>query len=220
MVATGQASKFIVISAVVTEDPANIQKHILQAKLDALNDPFLGGAISVKDSIEVLHANENLPVFRKHFFNSIAMLSGFMSLVLVADKTKVIEKSHRENGDVFYNFLCARLLRSVLHTHEECCVVISRKDAKLKVRENLNKEIDKIRLEFLEQGKAESIPKISFEHHPHYVHSALQVADYIGWAVHRLYEEGDRKAYDLIKHKVSFVKEAYGGKVYTKKNPL
>lgn len=219
LVEGGKTSKFLVICAVVTEDPFAIQEQVFTTKLQGIRSESLRKHLSVKRSLEVFHASSDSEPLRSYILEAIKNITGFKGLMLVADKNKVYEgfKRDREN---FYNAMCGQLLKRVLHTHVECSIIISRKDSNLGIQKNLNAEIDRLRLEFFEEHGTEVKTKLSFEHNPHYSHSVLQVADYLGWAVFQVFENNERKYFDVIKDKVSFIHDIFNKKVYTKENPL
>ena len=139
--------------------------------------------------------------------------------MLVADKEQAYEGFKRDR-ESFYNAMCGQLLKRILHTHEECSVIISRKDANLGIQENLNSEIDRLRLEYVEETGIDVLVKFNFEHNPHYSHSALQIADYVAWSVFRVFEDGERKYYEVLRDRISFIQDIFNKKVYTKENPL
>jgi hypothetical protein len=219
LVAEGVTSKYLVICAVVTQNPLNIQQQVLNVKLSGITSPDFAKNLSIKHSFEVFHASSDTEPIRQYVFNRIADMTDFKALILVAEKLKAYDSFQRDR-ESFYNAMCGQLLKRVLHTHEECSIVISRKDANLGIQKNLNAEIDRLRLEYFEEHGIEVKTKFNFEHNPHYSHSALQIADYLAFAVFKVFENGERKYFDRVKGKISFIQDIFNKKVYTKENPL
>ncbi len=219
LVTTNQTSKFLVISIVTTSTPIILQEQVLKFKLKCLTSADIIPHITMRDSLEVLHASNDPVIFRDIFFKEIASMSDFKSLILVAEKLKAYE-GYLRNPELFYNGMCGELLKRILHTHEYCDIVLSRKDKKLGIQKNLNAEIERLKVEFFNKYGITVNPKLEFYHNPYYSHSALQIADYIGWAVSGVFERSDRKYYDIIKSKISFIQDIFNRVVYTKQNPL
>jgi hypothetical protein len=219
LVAEGVTSEYLVICAVVTQNPMNIQRQVLNAKLAGLASTDLANHLSIKHSLEVFHASSDTEPIRQYVYRRIADMTDFKALILVAEKLKAYD-SFQKNRDSFYNAMCGQLLKRVLHTHEECSIVISRKDSNLGIQKNLNTEIDRLRLEYFEEHGIEVKTRFNFEHNPHYSHSALQIADYLAFSVFKVFENKERKYFELVKGQISFIQDIFNKKVYTKENPL
>lgn len=219
LVTTNQTSKYLIISIVTTTNPILLQEQVLKFKLNCLTSKEIIPHITMRDSLEVLHASNDPVIFRDYFFKEIASMSDFKSLILVAEKLKAYE-GYLRNPDAFYNGMCGELLKRILHTYEYCDIILSKKDKKLEIQKNLNAEIERLRAGFFNKYGITVNPRLEFYHNPYYSHSALQIADYIGWAVSGVFEKADRKYYDIIKTKVSFIQDIFNRVVYTKENPL
>lgn len=219
LVTTNQTSKYLVICIVTTTEPILLQEQVLKFKLKCLSSTEISPFITMRDSLEILHASNDPVVFRNHFFNEISTMSGFKSLVLVADKLKAYE-GYLRNPEMFYNGMCGELLKRILHTYEYSDIVLSKKDSKLQIQKNLNEEVERLKNSFFTKYGITVNPRLEFYHNPHYSHSALQIADYIAWAVASVFERSDRRYYDIIKSKISIVQDIFNRVMYTKENPL
>ena len=92
--------------------------------------------------------------------------------------------------------MTGQLLKNICHQAENTEIIFSRKDSKLKLRQELEVEVDRIRLDYLEKHKnIDGGFELSYYHNPHYTHGGLQIADYIAYAVFQFYENRNDQHY-------------------------
>ncbi|MEK7499468.1 MAG: DUF3800 domain-containing protein, partial [Patescibacteria group bacterium] len=109
----------------------------------------------------------------------------------------------------------------ICHQSETTEIIFSRKDSKLKLRQELEVEVERIRLGYLNQhqnlnGKF----SLSYKHNPHYTHGGLQIADYIAYAIFQVFENNRSQWYEIIKDKVGKIQDICNKKYFTRSNPL
>ncbi len=132
----------------------------------------------------------------------------------------------QENPSKMYGVMAGHLLKNICHQTAKTEIIFSRKDSKLKLRKELEIEVERVRLGFLEKHPSINTElRLSYQHNPHYSHGGLQIADYIAYAVFQKYENSNDQWFDLIKNKISYVNDICNQKHYTKKdfarrNPL
>ncbi len=68
LVTTNQTSKFLVISIVTTSTPIILQEQVLKFKLKCLTSADIIPHITMRDSLEVLHASNDPVIFRDSIF--------------------------------------------------------------------------------------------------------------------------------------------------------
>lgn len=220
LVELGLASRYLVIAAVRTSDQLAVQEAATALRLEILKDRELSATFSTAYSLNAFHAQTDYPPVKKRFYEWILNCPLDLKItVIVAEKLKAY--SHlQQNTEALYATVAGQLLKRVLHTAESIEVIFSRREASLKALKNLQLVIDNLRLEFADQEKIELKTQIVYKHHPHYTHGGLQVADYIAHAVFQVFENNERKWWEIIKNRVGYVQDIFNKKSYSRSNPL
>lgn len=219
LVETGVASKFLVFAAVRTTDHLGLLQSVLACKSELLSDPALQRVFSPAYSLDAFHANADYPEVRTAFLRLICALDVKID-VIVVEKLKCFP-SLRENPGKLYGVMAGQLLKNLCHQAERTDVIFSRKDSRLKLRQELETEVERVRLSFMEQHpNLNATLQLQYQHNPHYSHAGLQVADYVAYSVFKFYEQGDRQWYDLIKGKIGGIYDICNRKYFSQSNPL
>lgn len=220
LVAAGTASKYLVITAVRTEDHLLLQQEVTACRLALLKDKSLTKTFSPNSALNAFHAQADYPSVRNRFFEWIRTSALDVKIsVIVADKMKAYPKLQRDPGR-FYATVAGQLLKRFLHTAEDVEVIFSRRDSSLKTRERLNLVVDTVRLQFAHEHATELKTDVRYYHNPHYTHGGLQIADYVAYAIFQVYEHKKREWYDIIKNKVGYIQDVFNKKSYSRSNPL
>jgi hypothetical protein len=113
------------------------------------------------------------------------------------------------------------LLKDLCHQVENTEIIFSRKDSKLKLRQELETEVERVRLDYLtKHPKLIPTLKLNYFHNPHYTHGGLQIADYVSHAIFQLFENKNRELYETIKGKIGRIHDICNKKYFTQSNPL
>lgn len=213
------ATKFLILAAVRCVNQLLIQQQITDFKANLLHDEQLNKIFSPAYALDNFHAQTDYPQVKERFYRFICDLDIKVD-VLVVEKLKCYEMLKRNPGKL-YGVMTGQLLKNLLHHAERTEVIFSRKDSKLKLRQELEVEVERIRLEYLSQHpNIESQISINYQHNPHYTHSGLQIADYIAYAIFQVFENNNRQWYEIIKNKVGKVQDICNKKYFTRSNPL
>lgn len=219
LVESGKATKFLVLAAVRCDDQLFIQQKITDFKSILLKDIELTKIFSSTYALDTFHAQTDYSEVREKFYNFINSLEVKID-VLVVEKLKCYETLKRNPGKL-YGVMAGQLLKNICHQAEKTEVIFSRKDSKLKLRQELEVEVERMRLEYLDRHpnlKTHLI--VNYQHNPHYKHGGLQVADYIAYAVFQVFERGNWKWYEIVKDKIGKIQDICNKKYYTRSNPL
>src|SRR3990167_9366535 len=201
LVEARKATKFLVLAAVRCNNQLLLQQHITDFKSILLKDVQLLKIFSSAYALDSFHAQTDYAEVKVKFYQFINTLDVKID-ALVVDKLKCYEPLRRNPGRM-YGVMAGQLLKNICHQTEETEVIFSRKDSKLKLREELEVEVERIRLEYLAQHpNIESQISINYQHNPHYTHGGLQVADYIAYAVLKLFEKTNRRWYEIVGEKI------------------
>ena len=119
-------------------------------------------------------------------------------------------------------------MKDNLNEHERIVLNIAEKGSSTRTH-NLDLALEKAKDRFAEQYREnELITKIVFNIQNPYLEPLLNIADYLCWAVQRVFEKGEDRYYHLIKSKITLVVDLYDTENYANfgnyydnvKNPL
>jgi len=219
LVEAGSATKYLILAAVRTKDQLSLLQEVADFKSSLLKDPDLSFMFSSAYTLDSFHAQKDHLEIKNKFYMFINLLDIKID-VIVVEKLKCYP-SLKENPHSMYSVMAGLLLNKITHKSAEVEIIFSRQDSKLRVRKELQSEVDRIRLEFLDKHpKLNQNVQLTYKHNPHYTHVGLQVADYIAYAVFQVYEHGKMDYYDIIKNKVGNIRDVCNKKYFTRSNPL
>jgi hypothetical protein len=219
LVTSGVASRFLVLATVRTDDQLLLQQQVTEFRLSLLKNSELKKIFSPSYSLDSFHAHHDYDIVRENFYGFIKMLDVKID-VLVVEKLLCYE-TLKQNPGKLYGVMTGQLLKNICHQSESTEVIFSRKDSKTKLRQELEVEVEIIRLEYLQKHPTiQSSLALSYFHNPHYSHGGLQIADYIAYAVFQVFERDNRKWYELVKDKIGKIQDICNKKYFTRSNPL
>ncbi len=219
LVEAGKATRFLVLAALRCTDQLLIQQQITDFKSVLLKDIKLTKIFSPAYALDSFHAQTDYPEVKERFYSFINSLDVKID-VLVVEKLKCYETLKRNPGKL-YGVMAGQLLKNICHQDEKTEVIFSRKDSKLKLRQELEVEVERMRLEYLVQHpNLKGSLTVNYQHSPHYKHGGLQVADYIAYAVFQVCENNNRRWYEIVKNKIGKIQDICNKKYFTRSNPL
>ena len=220
LVEAGKATRFLVLAAVRCADQLFIQQQITDFKSTLLKDSGLTKIFSPSYALDSFHAQTDYPEVKERFYNFINSSLDVKIDVLVVEKLKCYETLRRNPGKL-YGVMAGQLLKNICHQSEKTEVIFSRKDSKLKLRQELEVEVERMRLEYLSQHpNLETSLTVNYQHSPYYKHGGLQVADYVAYAVFQVYENNNRRWYEIVKNKIGKIQDICNKKYFIRSNPL
>jgi len=196
-----------------------VQQQITDFKVKLLKDDNLKKIFSSAYTLDSFHAQSDYPTVRERFYNFINTLNIKID-VIVVEKLKCFEQLKRSPGKL-YGVMAGQLLKNICHQAVKTEIIFSRKDSKLKLRQELEFEVERVRLDYLQAHQnLQTQFIVSYMHNPHYTHGGLQIADYVAYAVFQVYENNNRKWYEIIKNKIGKIQDICNKKYFTRSNPL
>lgn len=219
LVKGGSASKFLIIATVRSTDQLSLQQKVMEFRLSLLKDEKLIKIFSSAYTLDSFHAQTDYKEVKERFYTFINSLEIKID-VLVVEKLKCYPTLQQNPGKL-YGVMAGQLLKNICHQTEITEIIFSRKDSKLKLRQELETEVERVRLGYLHEHKNLSHKlSLKYFHNPHYSHGGLQVADYIAYAIYQIYENKKNNWYLLIKDKVGKIQDICNKKYFTRSNPL
>ena len=219
LVKDNKASKYLVLAAVRSNNQLLIQQQITEFRLSLLKDEKLVKIFSSAYTLDAFHAQTDYPEVKHMLYEYISTLDVKID-VIVVDKLKTYDSLRHSPGKM-YGVMAGQLLKNLCHQYENTEIIFSRKDSKLKLKQELEAEVERVRLNYLQSHpKLKPNLKLSYYHNPHYSHGALQIADYIAYAVFQVYENRKVTWYKVIKDKIGKIQDICNKKYFTQSNPL
>ncbi|MFA5178369.1 MAG: DUF3800 domain-containing protein [Candidatus Paceibacterota bacterium] len=220
LVANGQATKFLILAAIRTSNQLLLQQKVTDFKASLLKEKELENIFSSAYVLDAFHAHNDYPEVRERFYKFISELDDLKIDIIVVEKLKCYP-SLKESPGKMYGVMAGQLLKNICHQTEETEIIFSRKDSKLKLRKELELEVERIRLDYLQNHpNLNSKLLLSYQHNPHYTHGALQIADYVAYAIFQVFENKKYDYYNIIKDKIGKIQDICNKKYFTQSNPL
>jgi len=219
LVEQNQASKFLVLAAVRSGNQLKLQQQVMEFRLSLLKDLALVKIFSSAYTLDSFHAQTDYKEVKEKFYSFITTLTIKID-VLIVEKLLCFDPLKRNPGKM-YGVMSGQLIKNLCHQSQNTEIVFSRKDSKLKLRQELEAEVERVRLDYLQKHpQLNANLKLSYYHNPHYTHGGLQVADYIAFAVYQVCERNERQWYELVKSKIGKIQDICNKKYFTRSNPL
>ena len=219
LIENNQASKYLVLAAVRSENQLELQQKITGFRLSLLNNKNLAKIFSSAYTLDSFHAQTDYPQVKEEFYRYILQLDIKID-VLVVEKLKTYDHL-KQNPGKMYGVMSGQLIKNLCHQVENTEIIFSRKDSKLKLRQELETEVERVRLNYLDSHpKLKPNLKLSYFHNPHYSHGGLQVADYIAFSIFQVYENNNKEWYEIVKDKIGKIQDICNKKYFTRSNPL
>jgi hypothetical protein len=227
----GVSNAFILGMVKISDPLDEVRKKISDLQLSISNNPFYDVPSVNKKKAKggfYLHATDDLPEIKKEFFDVIKTIDCSLEAVVGRKSIELFETRHKGKEEYFYADLLSHLLKNKFTKHQKLILNISERGNSTK-HTNLNLALLKAKQRFCERNNAQNIKtNVLFEVQSPTREPLLNLADYLCWAVQRVFEKGEIRYYNLIKEKISLVIDLYDTDKYknysnyydNKKNPL
>jgi len=148
LVKQGIATKFLVISALRANDQLTLQQQVTDFRSQLLKATKFTNIFSSAYTLDSFHAQTDYPEVKEKFYQFINTLDIKID-VLVVEKLKCYEQLQRNPGRL-YGVMAGQLLKNLVHQKPNTEIIFSRKDSKLRLRQELEIEVERVRLEYLQ----------------------------------------------------------------------
>ena len=222
-------SKAFIIGMVKFKEPLQpIREKIEELKQQVIADPYFKDIPSIQKKINhkgfYFHATDDIPEVRKIFFEFINSLELSFEAVVGRKIYGIFNKKHNSREVEFYADLLSHLLKNKLSLGGKLVLNISERGRSTKNR-NLLLALDKAKQRFYRKNPNKTpITEVVFNIQNHTTEPLLNVADYLCWAIQRVFERGEMRYYNYIESKISVIIDIYdktkydGNKHYYKGN--
>lgn len=225
-------SKSFLIGMVKISDPLDeVRQKIINLQNQIIADPFYH-ASSVKKKMSkggyFLHATDDIPEVRKMFYDLIKTIDCSIEIIVARKSIEMFTTKYKDKQEYLYADLVSHLLKNKFSKHEKMILTIAERGSSTRMS-NLDLALKKAQQRFKEKNAQKEI-KTSWHFYIQYptTEPLLNLADYLCWAVQRVFEKGETRYYELIKEKISLVIDLYDRDKYENwgnyydniKNPL
>jgi Protein of unknown function (DUF3800) len=218
-IGTHGVSYAFMIGMVKINEPLNeVRTKINELQTSIANDPFYDVPSVMKKKSNCgyyLHATDDIPEIRKQFFDLIKTIDCSLEVIVGRKSIERFETKHKGKEEYFYADLLSHLLKNKLSAHERVVLNISERGKSTK-HTNLHLALLKAKQRYaIKNSDAEIRTNVVFEVKSPTSEPLLNLADYLCWAVQRVFEKGEVRYYNLIKEKIQLVVDLYDKENYT-----
>ena len=194
-------------------------------------DPYFEQVPSIQKKAQnrgfYFHATDDPPEVRKIFYDFIKTVDCSFEAVAGEKILDIYVKKHNGKEADFYADLLSHLLKNKFQLGSRLVLNIAERGKSTR-NTTLQLALDKAVSRFLKNHDLEKIKtKVVFNVQNHYTEPLLNIADYLCWAVQRIFERGETRYYNFIQEKIKLVVDLYDSakyensrNYYTNRNPL
>jgi len=212
-------------------DPAPIRQELIALQMAVEKDDYVNRIPSVAKKISrggfFFHATDDPPEVRERLYRFIKSIDCSLEMVVGRKIPLLFARKHNSQESEFYADLLSHLLKNKLQMDRKLVLTIAQRGTSTR-NENLGSALDKAVDRFARKfGHSEIACKVAFNVQNPRTEPLLNIADYMSWAVQRVFERGEMRHYEFIQEKISLVLDVYdlekfvGSRNYYRKgNPL
>ena len=225
-------SRVFVIGMVKFNQPlCDLRTRIMELQQVVENDPYFKEVPSILKKAGkrgfYFHATDDPPEVRKIFYDFIQTVNCSFEAVAGEKILDIYAKKHNGKEAEFYADLLSHLLKNKFQLGNRLVLNIAERGKSTK-NANLQLALDKAISHFMKNhNEAKLKTTVVFNVQNHYTEPLLNIADYLCWAVQRVFERGETRYYNFMQNKISVVVDLYdaqnhsrSGDYYTNRNPL
>jgi hypothetical protein len=202
----------------VEGDLHEVRRRITDLQRQIESDRYLNIIPSIKKKIDkggfYLHATDDPPEVRQSAYKMIETIDCSLEMVVARKIPGIFSAKHNNREAEFYADLLSHLLKNKLKSgHKYVLNVASRSNSTSNV--NLLTALEKA------YGRAEKwhqrndlTSQVVFNVQTPRTEPLINLADYLCWAVQRVFEKGETRYYEFIGDKIALVADIYDRKKY------
>jgi hypothetical protein len=197
-----------------------VRTKIIELQNDITLDNYLNALPSVKKKIAqggfFFHATDDPAEIRMIMYRFIKNLECSFEMVVARKIPALFAKNHHNQESEFYSDLLSHLIKGKLKLGQRLVLNIAERGASTR-NANLVKALEIAKERALKKWRPEEICSTCvFNVQTPRIEPLLSVADYLRWAVQRIFERGETRYYDYIKDKASVIIDLYDFDNYPK----
>lgn len=196
----------------------DVRAMVTELQKEIVNDPYYKDVPSIEKKKNktgyYLHATDDLPEVREKIFKMIKDLDISFEAVVGRKIYNIFINKHNSNESEFYADMLSHLLKNKMELGGKLVLNISQRGKSTK-NKNLEKAAETARKRF-SKVKPDKVVQTDFVFNVQNPTSEplLNVADYMCWAVQRVFERGETRYYNFVEEKISLIIDLYDSEKY------
>jgi len=212
------------------ESVADVRKEVIRLQQEVEADSLLSDIPSVRKRIDsggfYFHACKDTPDVRLGFLRYLQTLNCEAEVVIARKIPALFQKNHHGHEDEFYADILSHLIKQRVKRPGTLVLNIAHRGSSTREK-TLNRALD-IALERAQKKWGEDLKaRVVFNVQTPRTEPLLNVADYLCWAVQRVFEQGDMRHYNYLMSQIRLVVDLYdfdkyegSQNYYDNRNPL
>lgn len=223
----GVSLSFMIGMLKIKEPLDGIRKQVEALQMQIANDVYFSDIPSIQKKKNTFgyyfHATDDLPEVRKIFYDFIKTLDCSFEVVVGRKEQTLFETQHNRKENEFYADLLSHLLKNRVGKPEKLILNIAERGNTTK-NTTMQLALLKAEAQFIKKYPQKRLhSNVVFNVQNPLTEPLVNIADYLCWAVQRVFERGEVRYYNYVKEKISLVMDLYdttNDNYYTLKNPL
>jgi len=216
LIERGAASKTFMVGYLAVKDPKSCRKALMDLHERIASDELLASIPSMNSTREAFHANKDCHEVRAEVFRLLKTLDfEFYCIVARKDVNRFRRMFNLEDKRI-YKHLVSKLLENRLHLFSEIDLYFSAMGNVVR-QETMEDAIDSAIMKFKEKWGYENQSTLRVLIQKNSEEPLLQAADYVLWAIQRVYERGEYRYYNYMKDKIRLVYDIFDTRYYHSK---
>jgi hypothetical protein len=230
-------STYFMLGLLDVADPTTLAKDLVDLRRSLLADPYFKHVPSMqpgqKKTAVMFHAKDDVPEVRREVF-SLLMRHEMRFFAVVRDKRRIVQlvqeqnkrsSKYRYHPNQLYDRCVSRLFRDRLHKDGGYIIRFAKRGTKDRTAA-LQAALETARNNFRRKWSIQSEAPIELLATTPAVDACLQAADYVLWALQRLYEREEERYWEYVWPMVALVHDVDDvqihdyGQYYTQRNRL
>jgi hypothetical protein len=212
-------------------DLATLRQSVVKLQHSVETDDYLKDIPSVQKKITkggfYFHATDDPPEVRERMFKFIKTVDCGLEIIVGRKMPSLFLRKHNGKESEFYADLLSHLIKTKLKQDQKLVLNITERGPSTK-NANLDLALQKAVDRFGKKWDVSEIrSKVVFNVQNPRTEPLLNVADYLCWAVQRVFERGEMRHYDFVRDKISLIVDLYDSanyegsqNYYTRNHPL
>jgi hypothetical protein len=208
-----------------------LRRSVVELQHSIETDDYLKDIPSVQKKISKggfhFHATDDPPEVRERMFKFIKAVDCSLEIVAGRKMPSLFLRKHNGKESEFYADLLSHLVKTKLKQDRKLVLNIAERGPSTK-NANLDLALQKAVDRFGKKWDVSEIrSKVVFNVQNPRTEPLLNIADYLCWAVQRVFERGEMRHYDFVRDKISLVVDLYDSanyegsqNYYTRNRPL
>ena len=215
----------------IRDDLDGIRKKVTNLQQKVEHDEYLNIIPSIRKKIGrggfYFHATDDPPEVRQLFYNFIHDIDCSLEMIVGRKIPSIYINKHHKHESEFYADILSHLLKNKLRAGRRLVLNIANRGTTTS-NQNLQLALLKATSRALKKHEDKELKaEVTFNVQNHRTEPILNIADYLCWAVQRVFERGEIRYYNYLQQKISLVVDLYdvgkyegSNNYYRRDNPL